>query len=253
VKPRAEGRENGAGLRPGPRSQLPTCPWPRQPLKEQVARQVQVRKYLWKTSQIPWDWCKRVVLSEPACAALEHFYEAGIELREVFHILGQAALYGRGTWRHMKPSAARQLALVLRSVRPGLEAIEAAKPYDIRFRAMWGDADRGAVVHSFALFMSDWLPRYLDQCADGGVGVVTPGQRKDRVLQRCAGELATLVEQAIDSALREQHYADIGALLKAAFPERFHTRPYKGVPVAAEDDHADAARDVIRRARGKRR
>lgn len=215
----------------------------RPPFTDQVVRQIQVRKHLWKVHKLPWDWCRRVVMSDAACEALERLYGAGIEPREVFKILGRAAFHGRGTWRHMKPSAAQRAGLALRSLRSVLEAVEAARPYAVTFKAMAGNEEHGAAVFSFALFASDWLPRYLEWCAEQKTGVVAEGRPKDRVLQHCAADLDELVRKHTGKA----DHAAIGTLLKAAFPRRFH----KGA--ADDDDHADAVRDLIRRAQGKRR
>jgi len=60
---------------------------------------------------------------------------------------------------------------------------------------MSGDAERGAVYWSPAIYMSEWLPRYLEECAERRTGVVTAGQPKDRVLRSCAAELDRLVRE----------------------------------------------------------
>lgn len=107
------------------------------------------------------------------------------------------------------------------------------------FKAIAGDAAQGAVTWSVATYVSDWLPRYLEACArDDKNGIVVNGRPSDRALRRCAGALAKLIRDRT----RHASYAEVGALLFAAFPRNFHVR------ASETDDHAEAARALLRRA-----
>jgi hypothetical protein len=234
---------------------------------------------MWRANKIPWSWVQRVVDDEPAREKLEELYWRDIDPPEacapdcpacsagtgphrrrdltrpalvvaIFTTLGRAALHGRGRWRYMKPSVARRYAQALRTLRGALEAVEAAAPYAVTFKATSGDADCGAITWSVTTYACEWIPAYLEACVESQAGVVTVGQPKDRVLWRCAAALDALVRE------RTGHPADatIGYLLKAAFPTRFHNRRDRdGRRPTLGDDHADAVRELIRRAQGKRR
>jgi hypothetical protein len=241
----------------------------RPPFERQLAIQIAAHRCLAPKRRVR-GWFERVVLSEEAREVLAHLYASGIGLREIFTPLTQTAMYGRGTWRYMKPTTARRAAQTLRALRPVLEAIEAARPHNVSFKAtsrtytdeeLWtgtyedvdgwaacwsfddGELWAGCLCWSVAPYVSEWLPRYLEACASQRTGVVAVGRPKDHVLRWCAATLDELVRTRTGTS---DHHG-IGVLLKAAFPKRFHRQAADGA------DHADAVRDLIRRRRRRRR
>jgi hypothetical protein len=210
--------------------------------RQQLHLQVRIGEHWHQTFGFPREWYQRVPTSELGCAALERLYNAGLDVCEVFGVLPDTALLGRGTWRQMTPNTARGVAKILRSLRRALEAVEAAQPFDVEFGAHAEDGEAFMRTWSYADFLTRWIPSYLDQCARTRSGVVAMGKPRDLGLRACAVRLDALVRQRTDRAAD----ADVGAVLKAAFPDRFHRE------AAAEDDHAEAFRDLVRRGRRKR-
>jgi hypothetical protein len=223
VKPRAEGRENGGGIRPPFEAQLEVC---------------RLAHSLWGER-----WLARIVKPESeGRAALERLYADGIRPTEVVGLLVHAR-FAVGA-RRLSPNGARRAAVGLRAFRAVLEAVEQAPPCQVTFKAMAGDEERGAITWSLSQYVGDWVPQYLDAAADGIVKtpLIVKGRQADRGLRRCAQRLLKLIQERTGRL----SYADVGALLHAAFPKRFHRGAADG------DDHEDAVRDLIRRARGKR-
>jgi hypothetical protein len=181
-----------------------------------------------------------------ARAALERLYDAGVEPRAILDVLARGHLAIVGTRRYrLSPRMAQRAAATLREMRPVLEAVEALRPYDVvAFKAMAGTTEKGAVTWSVADYVSDWLPRYLQACARGAVvgGIVVNGRPTERALQRCAGALGRLIRVRTGRA----SYPELGALLFAAFPDHFHSAKTE------TDDHAEAARALLARARRRR-
>jgi hypothetical protein len=213
---RSEGRENQRGLRP--------------PFAEQLAAAVAAGRSLWKGA----GWLSRVASADGgARAALERLYARGVNSRDVVGLLAGARLSRKAA--QLSPTAARRAARDLRGLRRILEDVEAARPFEVMFQARAGATERGATTWSLASYMTRWVPEYLDACASGkvrGLVAVEGGRPADRVMQRCAQELARLGADP----------AEIGALLFAAFPRRFHAG------TAEDDDHSEAARALLRRA-----
>jgi hypothetical protein len=176
--------------------------------------------------------------------ALERLYANDVAPEEVLEILGPAQLaVGGARRRRVSPTQALRDARELRALRRTLEALEVADPFQVTFRASWGDETRGGITWSWAQFLSDWLPRYLESCASNKIGVVTIGRPADQALRRCAERLADLIQ----TRTGQTGYAELGTLLFAAFPRHFH-RLTQGRITTEADDHADAARALLRRA-----
>jgi hypothetical protein len=189
-------------------------------------------------------WLRRLLAAEgEGRLALERLYGAGVDPGEVLEILVHTR-FTIGAARRLSPSGARRAAAALQVLRPVFEAVEQSPPCQITFKAMAGDDNRFTITWSFAEFNSTWLPRYLEACADQGAtsSLIVTSRLSDRALRRCA--------DALDRLIRERTGrpgdADLGALLHAAFPRHFHRRAADG------DDHAEAARSLLRRARAPR-
>lgn len=181
-----------------------------------------------------------------ARAALERLDADGIAPREILDVLarGHGAI-GRTRRHRLSPREAQRAATTLRGLRRVLEALEAVRPYDVGFKAMGGTAEQGAVTWSVADYVSDWVPRYLEACARGDVttGIVGNGRPADRAVRWCAETLGKLIR----ARTGRPGYPELGALLFAAFPRHFHPRTQGRITTDA-DDHADAARALLRRA-----
>jgi hypothetical protein len=219
---RAEGRENGGGIRPPFEARLRLC---------------LLIHGLWGER-----WLARITGPESeGRAALERLYRIGIDPLDV-NLLVQARF--AVVPRRLSPKGARRAAVILRALRDVFEAVEQRPPCQVTFKAMVGDEARGAITYSPAQYFSDWAPKYLEAAADGTIAtsLIVRGQKADVGLRRCAQRLWDFIQKHTG----QPSYADVGALLHAAFPKRFNRRASDG------DDHEDAARALIERSSGKR-
>jgi hypothetical protein len=228
--PRSHGRENRGGFRPAGAS----CAWP---FEAGLRRALGALRSLSRRA----PWLEAVAAPEGAArAALERLNPLGIEPRVILGVLQRARRVPRAP--RLSPTAAARAARDFRAWASVLEQVEAARPFPLTFQARTrcrclepaGD-ERGAVTWSLADYVARWLPEYLEAGARGTVtGLVarSGGAVPDRGVRWAAQQLAHL--GATDH--------EVGALLFAAFPHRFHRTAVEG------DDHTDAARALLRRA-----